>query len=126
MDNKDKNRNMKKGRSRHHENHVIHRHSIIDSQGPDRKMKGTALHLFERYTALARDAEREGNFQEAENFFQHAEHYRMMNAGFKEGPSRDKKASSKESIKEDTKKEESTASMMILPPKKTAPVDDSV
>jgi hypothetical protein len=122
MDNKEKNKNVKKGRSRHHENHATHRHSIIDSQGPDRKMKGTALHLFERYTALARDAEREGNFQEAENFFQHAEHYRMMNAAFKEGSSREKKAPSKE----ETKKEESAASMMILPPKKTVPVDDKV
>lgn len=120
MDYKDKNKNSKKGRPRHCDHQAIHRHTIIDSQGPDRKIKGTALQLFERYTALAREAEREGHFQEAENFFQHAEHYRMMQATFKEGGQRDKKAPPKE----EAFKEESSAPMMILPPQKTTPVDD--
>jgi hypothetical protein len=53
-----------------------------------------AKQSFERYTALARDAASAGNDIDAENFYQHAEHYlRTMralngdNEGYDEGAS---------------------------------------
>lgn len=40
---------------------------------------GNARNNYERYTNLAKDAARRGETIEAENFYQHAEHYfRMM------------------------------------------------
>lgn len=120
MDHKEKNKNTKKNRPRHqHNDNHIHRHSIIDSQGPDRKMKGTASQLFDRYMALGKDAAKERNLQEAENFFQHAEHYRMIMSTFKDTTHHEKKELPKEAEKEST-----AAPTMILPPKKTGAVDD--
>lgn len=65
------------------------------SQAPARsrgEIIARARQSFERYTALARDAASAGNAIEAENFYQHAEHYlRTMraltgeNEGFDEG-----------------------------------------
>jgi len=44
-----------------------------------RRNVGNARNKFERYTDLAKDAARRGDVIEAENFYQHAEHYfRMM------------------------------------------------
>ena len=88
-------------------------------------MKGTALQLLDRYMALARDAEKEGTLQEAENFFQHAEHYRIVSSSFKDTTNHEKKALPKEGRKRDEeKRDEPVGPMMILPPKKTGIVDD--
>jgi hypothetical protein len=46
-----------------------------DSHGPDVRIRGSALHVAERYLQLARDAHTGGNPVGAENFLQHAEHY---------------------------------------------------
>jgi Domain of unknown function (DUF4167) len=46
-----------------------------DSRGPDVRIRGTALHVAERYLQLARDANTAGNPVAAENYLQHAEHY---------------------------------------------------
>ena len=46
-----------------------------DSQGPDVRIRGTALHVAERYLQLARDAHTGNNPIAAENYLQHAEHY---------------------------------------------------
>lgn len=44
-----------------------------------RQAGANARHNYERYTNLAKDAARRGETIEAENFYQHAEHYfRMM------------------------------------------------
>lgn len=43
--------------------------------GPDVKVRGTAQHIAEKYTQLARDAQASGDPVAAENYFQHAEHY---------------------------------------------------
>ena len=121
MDHREKSKNTKKNRSRHHHSDShIHRHSIIDSQGPDLKIKGTVFQLFDRYMTLGKDAVKERNFQEAENFFQHAEHYRIMISGFKDTAHHEKK----ELSKEEAEKEEPAVPTMILPPKKTGAVDD--
>ena len=53
----------------------------FDSTGPNVKIRGTPHQMFERYTALAREASTGGDRVAAENLYQHAEHYfRVMNA----------------------------------------------
>lgn len=53
----------------------------LDSSGPDVKIRGTASHIYEKYQALARDANSSGDKVAAENYMQHAEHYyRLMMA----------------------------------------------
>ena len=46
-----------------------------ESNGPDVKIRGTALHIAEKYLQLARDATSAGDRVTAENYLQHAEHY---------------------------------------------------
>jgi len=46
-----------------------------ESNGPDVKVRGTALHVAEKYVQLARDAQASGDRVIAENYLQHAEHY---------------------------------------------------
>ena len=46
-----------------------------DSHGPDVRIRGTALHVAEKYLELARDARTGNNPVAAENYLQHAEHY---------------------------------------------------
>ncbi len=47
----------------------------FESNGPDVKVRGTALHIAEKYQQLARDAQVSGDRVMSENYFQHAEHY---------------------------------------------------
>ena len=64
----------------------------FDSNGPNVKIRGNAYQVFERYVALAREAQSSGDRIAAENLYQHAEHYfRVMNAqgeGQGQGPPR--------------------------------------
>ena len=56
------------------------RNQSYDSSGPDGKVRGTANQVFEKYQALARDAQVADDRVGAENYSQHAEHYfRIMN-----------------------------------------------
>ena len=58
-----------------------HRVQTFDSNGPSVKIRGNAYQVFERYVALAREAQTSGDRIAAENLYQHAEHYfRIMNA----------------------------------------------
>lgn len=51
----------------------------LDSSGPDVKVRGTAMYIYDRYQQLARDATSTGDRIAAENYLQHAEHYyRLM------------------------------------------------
>ena len=43
--------------------------------GHDRHVAGNARSNYERYTTMAKDAARRGDGIEAENYYQHAEHY---------------------------------------------------
>jgi len=62
------------------------RQQSFDSNGPGIKIRGSAYQVFERYIALAREAQSSGDRIAAENLYQHAEHYfRIMNANG-EGP----------------------------------------
>jgi uncharacterized protein DUF4167 len=57
------------------------RQQTFDSNGPSVKIRGSAYQVFERYVALAREAQTSGDRIAAENLYQHAEHYfRIMNA----------------------------------------------
>src|ERR1700681_4096707 len=67
----------------HHNNRprLPHRVQTFDSNGPNVKIRGNAYQVFERYVALAREAQTSGDRVAAENLYQHAEHYfRIMNA----------------------------------------------
>lgn len=46
-----------------------------ESNGPDVKIRGSALQVADKYSQLARDAQSAGDRVMAENYFQHAEHY---------------------------------------------------
>ena len=47
----------------------------IRSPGDGRHTAQNARNNYERYTTMAKDAARRGEVIEAENFYQHAEHY---------------------------------------------------
>lgn len=77
--------NGKRGRSRgrnkgghHHHGHHNNINRTLESNGPDVKIRGTALHIHEKYLALARDAHSSGDRIAAENYLQHAEHYHRL------------------------------------------------
>ena len=58
-----------------------HRLQTFDSNGPNVKIRGNAYQVYERYQALAREAQTSGDRVAAENLYQHAEHYfRIMSA----------------------------------------------
>lgn len=58
-----------------------HRSQSFESNGPSVKIRGNAYQVFERYMAMAREAQASGDRVAAENLYQHAEHYfRIMNA----------------------------------------------
>jgi hypothetical protein len=46
-----------------------------ESNGGDVKIRGTALHIAEKYVQLARDAQSSGDRVAGENYLQYAEHY---------------------------------------------------
>lgn len=54
---------------------VPNRHQSYDSNGPEVRIRGTAWQVYEKYQALARDAQAAGDRVKAENLLQHAEHY---------------------------------------------------
>jgi hypothetical protein len=51
------------------------RHQTFDSNCIDLRVRGNAWQVFEKYQALARDAQSSGDRVTAENYLQHAEHY---------------------------------------------------
>ena len=69
------------GPHQHNRPRTPHRQQTFDSNGPNVKIRGNAYQVFERYIALAREAQAGGDRIAAENLYQHAEHYfRIMNA----------------------------------------------
>jgi hypothetical protein len=46
-----------------------------ESNGPEVRVRGSASQIYEKYQALARDAQSSGDRVMAENLMQHAEHY---------------------------------------------------
>jgi hypothetical protein len=69
------------GPHQHNRPRPPNRQQTFDSNGPSVKIRGNAYQVFERYVALAREAQTGGDRIAAENLYQHAEHYfRIMNA----------------------------------------------
>ena len=64
------------------------RNSSYESNGPDGKIRGNVHQVIEKYQALARDAMTSGDRIEAENYFQHAEHYSRVLASNGEAKSK--------------------------------------
>lgn len=57
------------------------RTQVFDSNGPDVRIRGTAHQIFEKYTALAKDAAGMGDRIMEQSYLQHAEHYmRLINS----------------------------------------------
>ncbi len=50
----------------------------MESNGPDVRIRGTAAHIAEKYTQLARDAQTSGDTVAAESYWQFAEHYNRL------------------------------------------------
>jgi hypothetical protein len=75
------NNNNNNNNSNNHNNHRKGGNPLTrtyDSSGPDVKIRGTAQHIAEKYTTLARDAQSAGDRVIAENYLQHAEHYNRI------------------------------------------------
>lgn len=70
--NNNNNKNRMRGRNRKGPNPLTRSY---ESNGGDVKIRGTALHVAEKYVQLARDAQASGDRVASENYFQHAEHY---------------------------------------------------
>ena len=66
---------MKRSRGRGGRKPNIQLNRTFDSNGPDVKIRGSALQIYEKYQTLARDAQSSGDHITAENYLQHAEHY---------------------------------------------------
>lgn len=62
-----------RGRNRNKNTNPLAR--SYESNGPDVKIRGSALQVADKYAQLARDAQSSGDRVMAENYFQHAEHY---------------------------------------------------
>ena len=78
---------MKRGRNqRRRQGMNVNR--ALDSNGPDVRIRGTANQIYDKYLALARDANSSGDRVKAENYLQHAEHYfRVIRAMQPQAPS---------------------------------------
>ena len=53
----------------------INRNTVLDSNGPDMRLRGNAQQLHEKYTSLGNEAAAAGERISAEAYFQHADHY---------------------------------------------------
>ena len=58
------------------------RMQVLDSNGPDVRIRGTAAQIYEKYAALAKDAHSTGDRVLAESYLQHAEHYQRLTSGW--------------------------------------------
>lgn len=71
-------------RNHHHQQHSPNR--SYDSNGPDVKIRGNAVQIYDRYCQLARDALASGDRILAESYLQHAEHYFRIMLAIGMGP----------------------------------------
>lgn len=76
------NNNRRNNNNNHNNNHGGKPQNMLtrnfDSNGPDVKIRGNAQTIADKYTSLANDAISAGSRIMAENYFQHAEHYKRI------------------------------------------------
>lgn len=70
-----KNRFNVRHNNRGHRSQIILRNTALDSTGPAGKLHGTALQLFEKYQAAAKDAQIQNDAILTETYLQYADHY---------------------------------------------------
>ncbi len=77
--NNPQNRQRSRGRGNNRNNQNRNQlNRSMESNGPDVRIRGTAAHIAEKYTQLARDAQTSGDTVAAESYWQHAEHYNRL------------------------------------------------
>ncbi len=72
------NNNMKRNRNNNRRRSGSNVNRAYDSTGPEVKIRGTVTQIYDKYQALARDAQTSGDRVRAESLLQHAEHYYRM------------------------------------------------
>ena len=72
------------------------RAQVFDSNGPEVRIRGTAHQIFDKYTALAKDARSSGDHVLAESYLQHAEHYQRIISSWNAQDSQNEKSSNQE------------------------------
>lgn len=80
--NQGQNQKRSRGRGRRNNNHGqanYNRNTNFESNGPSGRLRGNAMQLFEKYTALAHDANAAGERISAEALAQFADHYYRIN-----------------------------------------------
>lgn len=71
-------KNNKYRSSNNYNNQIYSLNYKFDSISPAGKISGTALDLIKKYNELAKEAQGNADYVEAENFRQYAEHYRKI------------------------------------------------
>lgn len=66
----------KKNRNRSRRSNISSR--LLESNGPDIKIKGSASQIVEKYLTLSRESQSSGDPIAAESYLQYAEHYRRI------------------------------------------------
>ena len=111
--NQGQNQKRSRGRGRRNSNHGqtnFSRNTTFDSNGPDGRLRGNALQLYEKYTALAHDANAAGERISAEALAQFADHYYRIHQTILQAA--DQHRRNQEERQQQNRKPESAASEM--------------
>ena len=93
--NQGQNSKRSRGRGRRNGGHSqvnFNRNTTFDSNGPEGRLRGNAQQLFEKYTALAHDANAAGERISAEAFTQFADHYYRIHQSILQNAEQQRKA----------------------------------
>lgn len=93
--NQGQNSKRSRGRGRRNGGHNqvnFNRNTTFDSNGPEGRLRGNAQQLFEKYTALAHDANAAGERISAEAFAQFADHYYRIHQSILQAAEQQRKA----------------------------------
>ena len=93
--NQGQNSKRARGRGRRNGGHNqvnFNRNTTFDSNGPEGRLRGNAQQLYEKYTALAYDANAAGERISAEAFTQYADHYYRIHQSILQNAEQQRKA----------------------------------
>ncbi len=123
--NQGQNQKRSRGRGRRNSNHGqtnFNRNTTFDSNGPDGRLRGNALQLYEKYTALAHDANAAGERISAEALAQFADHYYRIHQTILQAA--DQHRRNQEERQQQNRKPESAASEKSVDGVKAAELQD--